>query len=81
MPSENGVWRDERRNFSQHAASESLPQHGEPSALTIVQPEPLAAQLRLEGAVLFAEEGDHIALLALEPAKQRRPQHLQRYHR
>lgn len=81
MPSENGVGRDERRNFSQHAASESLPQHGEPSALTIVQPEPLAAQLRLERAVLFAEEGDHIALLALKPAKQRRQQHLQRNHR
>ena len=68
MPSENGIGRDERRNFLQHAAPESPPQYGEPSALIIVQPEPLAAQLRLERAVLFAEEGDHIALLALEPA-------------
>jgi hypothetical protein len=39
MASENGVGRDKRRNFSQHAASESLLQDGEPSALTIVQPE------------------------------------------
>ena len=80
MPSENRVWRDERRNLSQHAASEALPQHREPSALVIVQPEPPAAQLRLEGAVLFAEEGDHIALLAIKPSKQRRQQHLQRNH-
>ena len=36
------------------------------------------SQCALMGAVLFAEEGDHIAL---EPAKQRRQQHLQRYHR
>ena len=41
MPSENGVWCDERRNRSQHVASESPPQHGEPAALIIVQTEPL----------------------------------------
>jgi hypothetical protein len=40
VPSENRVGRDERRNLSQHAASESLPQHGEPSALIIAHLEP-----------------------------------------
>jgi hypothetical protein len=75
------VWRDERRDLSQHAASESQPQYREPSALIVIQPEPPAAQLRLERAVLFEEEGDYIALLPLEPSKQRREQHLQRNHR
>ena len=37
--------------------------------------------LRLERAVLFAEEGDHNALLAPEPAKPRCQEHLQRNHR
>ena len=40
MPSENGVW-CEHGNRSQHVASESPPQHGEPAALIIVQTEPL----------------------------------------
>jgi hypothetical protein len=31
-------------------------------------------------AILFAKVGDHIALLTIEPGKQRRQQHLQRYH-
>ena len=44
------------------------------------QPKPPAAQLRLQHAVLFTEKGDHIALLGLEPPKQRRQQHLQRNH-
>lgn len=52
----------------------------ESPVLFIIQPEPPAAQLHLEGAVLFAEKGDHIALLAIEPSKQRRQQHLQRNH-
>ena len=72
VSSENGVWRDESRDLSQHAPAESQPQHREPSALIVVQPKPSAAQLRLQRAVLFAEEGDHIALLALEPSKQSR---------
>ena len=41
---------------------------------------PTAAQLRLQRAVLFTKEGDHIALLTLEPPNQRRQQHLQRNH-
>ena len=57
---------------SQHAAFESQPQHRESSALIVDQPESPAAQLRLERAILFAEKGDYIALLPLEPSKQRR---------
>ena len=68
----NRVWRNERRDLAQPAASESLPQHCEPPALIIVQPKPPAAQLRLQYTVLLAEEGDHVALLGPEPAKQTR---------
>jgi hypothetical protein len=38
------------------------------------------AQLCLQDAILLAEEGDHVALLGLEPAKQTRQQHLERHH-
>jgi hypothetical protein len=80
MPPENRVWRDKRCELSQQAASEPLPEHREPSTLIVVQPEPTAAQLRFQRAVLFTEEGDHIALLGLEPCQQRRQQHLERNH-
>jgi len=37
MPSENCVGRDERRNVSQHGASEPVPQHCESATLRIGQ--------------------------------------------
>jgi len=63
--------RDEGRHLSQHAAAESLAKHRKPSALVIVQPQSSATQLRLQHAVLFAQEGDHLALLTLKYSKQR----------
>ena len=47
-------------------------QHRQTPALSIVQSQPTAAQLHLPRAVLFAKVGDHIALLTIEPPKQRR---------
>ena len=64
----------------QQRASETLPQNRETPALVIVQAKPTAAQLRLQHAVLLAEEGNHVALFSLKPAKQTRQQHLQRNH-
>jgi hypothetical protein len=66
MPLQNGVWRDERRHLSQSAASESLSEHRETTALVIVETQRPVTQLRLQRAVLFVE----IALLAFEPSKQ-----------
>jgi hypothetical protein len=76
VPSENRVRRHERRDLLQHAASQALPQHPETSALIVVESELPGAQLRLQHAILFAKERDHITLLDLEPRQQRCQQHL-----
>ena len=76
MPSKNGVGRDERRHVSQYGASEPLPEHREPPALPIVEPQPASGQLRFQRAILLAKERDHITLLALEPSEQRGEEHL-----
>ena len=80
VPSQNRVGRDERRELAQHAATKALAEHRETPALVVIQSQSPAAQLHFQHAVLFAEEGDHIALLAFEPSKQRGQQHLQRNH-
>ena len=72
VPSENRVGRDERGELVQRAATEPVSQHRQTPALSIVQSQPTAAQLHLQRAVLFAKVGDHIALLTIEPPKQRR---------
>jgi hypothetical protein len=72
VPSENRVGRDERSELVQRAAREAVSQHRQTPALSIVQSQPTAAQLHLQRAVLFAKVGDHIALLTIEPPKQRR---------
>ena len=76
MPSEDRVRRDERRHLSQHAASESLPEHCEAPSLTIIQPQSASSQLRFQCAILLAKERDDITLFALEPSDQRDEEHL-----
>ena len=61
MPSEKRVWRDERCNLAQHAASESPPQHGQPSALIIIQPEHLGVT---HGPIIAASMPDIYAFFA-----------------
>ena len=80
VPAENRVGRHESCELAQQATSKPLAQQRETAALIIIQPQPSATQLCLEYAILFAEEGDHIALLAIQPSKQRGKQHLQRNH-
>jgi len=76
MPSKNRLRCDERRHPSQNAASKSLPEHREPPPLGIVQLHPPSRKLGLQCAILLAKERDHVALLALEPSRDRREEHL-----
>jgi hypothetical protein len=76
MPPKNRVWCDEGRELMQQAATNSLPQHSETPPLLVIQSQSAAALLHFEHAVLFAEKGDHIALLTFEPSHQRAQQHL-----
>jgi hypothetical protein len=80
VPSKNGVGRHEGRALAQQAASKPLAQHRETTPLIVVQSQPTSAQLRFEHPVLFAKEGDDIALLAIEPSQKRSHRHLQRNH-
>ena len=80
MPSKNGVGRHERCQVAQYGPSEPLAEHGQRPSLRIVQPQSTSDQLCFQCTILLAKKRNHITLLALEPAKQRREQHLQRNH-
>jgi len=74
MPSENGVWRHDRRALGEQPTTEAVSDGCETSPLMVAQPHPMTAQLCLEYPVLFAEELVDIALLLFQPAAQR-PDH------
>jgi hypothetical protein len=76
MPSKNGVGRHERCHVSQYGPSETLPEHGQPPSLRIVQPQSTSGQLCFQCTILLAKKRNHVTLLALEASKQRREQHL-----
>ena len=76
VPSKNRVGRHERCHVPQDGPSKPLPEHGEAPALRIRQPQSASGQLCFQDTVLLAKKGDHITLLALEPSKQHREQHL-----
>ena len=80
MPPENGVGRDDCRDLCQDPTAEALTDGGETPALIVAQPQPLAAQLPFQYAVLFSQELDDIALPVLQPAGQGRDNHMQGKH-
>ena len=80
MPSENRVRRDDRRDVREDPTAEALTDDGETPTFVVIQPQPPAVQLRLQNAVLFAQEFDDVALLPFEPAEQRRNDQVQRKH-
>jgi hypothetical protein len=76
MPSKNGVGCHERCHVPQDGPSQPLPEHGQASTLRIGQPQSTSGQLRFQCTILLAQKRDDITLLALEPSKQRREQHV-----
>jgi hypothetical protein len=69
MPAQNRVRRHEGCDVGRPTA-DLLPEHRESPPLIVGQSPAVAAQLRLQHAVLFAQELDDVSLLALKPAGQ-----------
>jgi hypothetical protein len=67
VPTKDGVWRDDRRDFGKGASSDDLAPHGKPSALMIGQSEPSATELLLENTVFLLEVFDDRILLTGDP--------------
>ena len=80
VPSQNRVGRDDRRDLRQHPTTQPFAEGGQPSPVTIRQPQTLMAQLRLQDAVLFAQVQDDLVLFVLEPAEEGRDEELHRNH-
>ena len=62
------------------AATEPVSQFGQPSALAVVETQAPPGEPGLQHSILFAQERDHVGLLTMEPAAQRRDQQLEREH-
>ena len=69
VPPENGVRRDDRRDFREDPAAQALSDDSKMPTVFIIQPQPPPVQLRFQDSVLFAQEFDDIVLLPLEPAE------------
>jgi hypothetical protein len=80
MPAENRVRRDNRRNLCQKPTTEPRAEGSQVPPFVVGQPHALVAQLRLQDPVLLAQVLDHLVLLALEPADERRDEQVQRNH-
>jgi hypothetical protein len=80
MPSENGVWRDDRGNPRERATSEAPADHGETAPFIIAQAQPSTVQLHREHAILFAQKLNHVALLSIKPPEQRRKEQVKWNH-
>jgi hypothetical protein len=80
MPSENGVRRDDRGHPRERATSETLADHGETAPFIIAQSQPSTVELRLEHAILFAEELNDVELLPIKPPEERRKKQVERNH-
>ena len=82
MPTEDGVRRHECRDLRKHSATQTLSQVREASSLTVLEPEALSGQPRLQDAILLPQRrDDNLGLLPMEPSTQGCDQQLERKHR
>ena len=63
MPTQDGVGRDDRADLGERFPAQSLCLRGQPSALIVVEPEPLASELLFQDPVFLAEILDDALLL------------------
>ena len=80
MPAKERVWCHKRRDMAKGSSADLVSQHRQPPTLIVAQLDATAAQLRLQSPILFAEEVDDIALLSLDPTKERHEQKMEREH-
>jgi hypothetical protein len=68
IPAQQCVGSHNRPEFSQNTSRQAPSSPSEPPALLIAEPRPSITELLPQDVILFAEIGDDIGLLAVEPA-------------
>jgi hypothetical protein len=68
VPPENRVRRHVRCNVRENPTAQALTDPGETSTFIVTRLHPSAAQLALQGAILFPKKLDDVALPPFEPA-------------
>ena len=68
MPAEDGVGRDDRSDFSEKPATDSLAPDREPTPLIVREPQAPATEWLLQNAVLLSKILDDCVLLTSNPA-------------
>lgn len=76
MPGQDGIWSHDGGELAEELPTEDLALRCEPSTLIIGEPQALSEELLLENAVLLTEGVDHLALLPVDPAGERRKKEL-----
>ena len=76
VPAQEGVRGDERRDLRQHPPSEAVPGRCESTPLGIGEAQAPPAYLLFEHAILLAQIGNHVKLMAIDPAGESDQQHL-----
>lgn len=71
VPAKDAVRRDDCRDLHREPPPDSLPLGCKPSALFTGHPEPPTAKPLLQDALLFDQVGEHLALLSVQPDRER----------
>jgi hypothetical protein len=80
MPAQDRVRCRQSRDVPQGSSADLVSEHSQPPTLIVGQSDAMAAQLRLENPILFAEEVDDTTLLSLDPTKERHEQKVEWEH-
>lgn len=78
MPTQDGVGRDDGADLGERFPAQGLCLRGQPSALIIVEPEPLASELLFQDPVFLAEILDDALLLIREHPRENHAEQLPR---
>ena len=77
IPAQEGVWRGKGRHLLKALAAEWVGERREPAAFRICEPQPAAAEVGFEEAILFLEISNDVLLVTLEPAGDQRDEDVQ----
>jgi hypothetical protein len=80
MPAKERVWCHKRRDVAKGSSADLVSQHSQAPTLIVGQLDAAAAQLRLQGPILFAEEVNDSTLLSLEPTNEHHEQKVEWEH-
>jgi hypothetical protein len=80
VPANNRIGRDNRRHVDQNLATETGAEDSQPPPFVVGEPHALAAELRFQDTIFFAQVLNDLGQAALEPADEKRDEPLQRNH-